>query len=641
MGEQNVRNENDPKQLRHFMKHVLEDLRALEEMLSTPDFFETNIRRIGAEQELFLVDNAWRPAPVAEKILQAVEDEHFTTELAKFNIEANLDPVVFGGDCLRKMEQQLNGLLDHLRGVTSAIDTEFIMTGILPTLRKSDLGLENMTQNPRYFALNDAMNRLRKSEYQFQMRGKDELIVRHDSIMLEACNTSFQVHFQVSPNEFAKLYNFAQTITAPVLAAATNSPMLFGRRLWKETRIAVFQQAVDTRNPGLELNNRTSRVSFGDNWLQSSILEIFKDNIARFRVLLGAEDIGKEKPFEKLAQGIPPRLKALMLHNGTIYRWNRPCYGISDSGKPHLRIENRVIPSGPTVLDEMANSALFFGLMSGLSDIYDDITEVMDFDDAKANFLAASRLGLDAQFTWIEGKVIPAQKLICDQLIPLAKRGLEKYGIDASDIDRYLGVIEKRVTKGTNGAEWLLASRNKLQSQGTPDQVLAAVTSATVKNQKTGQPVHEWPLASIEDAGKWKNNYMTVGQFMTTNIFTVHEDELIELVANLMDWNHIRHVIVENDEGNVVGIVSYRRILRLFGRHESKIDIYSSAVSSIMQKSLITVSPETSTLKAIELLRKNRISFLPVVKGKQPLGVVTERDFVNVAGQLLEQILRD
>lgn len=641
MGEQDVRNENNPKQLRHFMKHVLEDLRALEEMLNTPDFFETNIRRIGAEQELFLVDNAWRPAPVAEKILAAVEDDHFTTELAKFNIEANLDPAIFGGDCLRKMEEQLLGLLNHLREVTNSLDTEFIMTGILPTLRKSDLGLENMTPNPRYFALNDAMNRLRKSAYQFQMRGKDELIVRHDSIMLEACNTSFQVHFQVGPSEFAKLYNFAQAITAPVLAAATNSPMLFGRRLWKETRIAVFQQAVDTRNPGLELNNRTPRVSFGERWLDSSVLEIFKDNIARFRVLLGAENIGQEKPFEKLKQGIPPRLKALMLHNGTIYRWNRPCYGISDSGKPHLRIENRVIPSGPTVLDEIANAAFFFGLMSGISEKYDDITKVMDFDDAKANFLGASRLGLDAQFTWINNRIIPAQKLICDELLPLAKSGLEKYGIEEQDIDRYLGVIDKRVTKGTNGAEWLLASRNKLQNQGTPDQILAAVTSATVKNQKTEAPVHEWPLATIEDAGKWKDNYMTVEQFMTTDIFTVHEDELIELVANLMDWNHIRHVIVENEEGEVVGVVSYRRILRLVGRHESAIDIYSSPVSSIMQKNLITVSPHTSTLQAIDLLRKNRISFLPVVKDKKPLGVVTERDFVNVAGQLLEQILRD
>ena len=640
MGEQNVHRETDPKVLRTFMKHVLEDLRALEEMLSTEGLFEDNIRRIGAEQELFLVNNSWRPAPKAETILKNIKDSHFTTELAKFNIEANLDPVIFGGDCLNIMESQLQGLLKNLRKVSQECDTDFIMTGILPTLRKSDLDLANMTPNPRYFALNDAMNRLRGSAYQFQMRGKDELIVRHDSIMLEACNTSFQVHFQVRPEEFVNLYNFAQAITAPVLAAATNSPMLFGRRLWKETRIAVFQQAVDTRNPSNELTNRVPRVSFGEAWLEKSVLEIFKDNIARFRVLLGAEKLN-EKPFELLKQGIIPKLKALMLHNGTIYRWNRPCYGISDSGKPHLRIENRVIPSGPTVADEMANAAFFFGLMSGISSKYEDITKVMNFDDAKANFLAASRLGLDAQFTWINNKKIPAQKLICDELIPLAKQGLENYDISPKDIDRYLGIIDKRVSSGMNGAEWLLASRDKLQNKGTKDQILAAITSATVKNQKKDIPGHEWPLADIDDAGKWKHNYMTVEQFMTTDVLTVHEDDIIELVANLMDWNYIRHVIVENNDGDVIGIVSYRRILRMLGQNKNKENAFSAPVSSIMQKKIITVQPETSTLETIDLLRKHRISFLPVVKDKKALGIVTERDFVNVAGQLLEQILRE
>ena len=286
----------------------------------TKDLFETEQRHIGAEQELFLVDSDFQPAPRSGEILNRLEGREFTTELAKFNLEFNLDPLPYGSDCLSRLEKQLNELLIKVKKAAREIDCEILLTGILPTLKKSDLELENMTPVPRYYALNDAMTRLRGRAYEFEIRGIDELIVQHDSVMLEACNTSFQLHFQVAPHEFARLYNIAQLVTPPLLAAAANSPLLFGKKLWRETRIAVFQQAVDTRRASTHLRESKGRVSFGTHWVNNSILEIFKEDIARYRLILGTEI--DEDPFQCIEEGIAPQLKALCLHNSTIYRWN-------------------------------------------------------------------------------------------------------------------------------------------------------------------------------------------------------------------------------------------------------------------------------------------------------------------------------
>ncbi len=638
MGDQEVHRDTDSRQLRMFMKHALNDLRALEKMLED-GMFESGIRRIGAEQEVFLVDKTWHPACVASEILEKLNDNYYTTELGLFNLEFNLDPMVYGGNCLRRMENQINELMDKLRiaAAENKPKTEVTLVGILPTLNKAHLTLDNMTPYPRYFALNEAMNRLRGSAYQLQIRGKDELIVRQDSIMGEACNASFQVHFQVGADEFAKLYNVAQAITGPVLAAAPNSPILFGRRLWKESRIAVFQQAIDTRNPSHQLRHKSPRVSFGECWVRNSVVELFREDVSRFRALLGKGL--DEDPFAKLAQGIPPELQALRLHSGTIYRWNRACYGISD-GKPHLRIEQRALPSGPTPIDEVANAAFFFGLMSGVSSEYEDITKIMDFDDAKANFLAASRHGLDAQFTWLNGERITAQKLI-QRLVPLAREGLKSNNIDAEDIDRYLGVIEERVSTGMTGAQWMLTSQSRLQKKGNRNQVLAALTAAMTDRQKTGEPVHKWALAELSEAGAWKNNYMYVENFMTTDLFSVHMDDLIDLAANLMDWNRLHHIAVEDDEGRLTGLVSYRRIFRHYFRSSLEEKNSTTPISSIMKEKIITVTPETTTIEAIELMRQNEIPCLPVVKDDRLVGMVTERDFMAVAGELLERKLRE
>ena len=288
MGEHQVQDDISPEQLRLFMRNLLDDLRALERMIED-DWIESGVRRVGAEQEMFLVGPGWRPAPIATEVLAAIEDPRFTTELAKFNLEGNLDPVVFGKGCLSQIEAQLTELVGLARDGARDCGGEIALCGILPTLRKSDLGLDNMAPVPRYFALNRAMNKLRGGSYDFQIKGMDELIVKHDSVMLESCNTSFQVHFQVAADEFARLYNIAQVVAAPVLAACTNSPLLFGRRLWRETRIALFQQAVDTRSTSHELRERQPRVSFGRQWVKESATELFREDIARFKILIGGD----------------------------------------------------------------------------------------------------------------------------------------------------------------------------------------------------------------------------------------------------------------------------------------------------------------------------------------------------------------
>src|SRR5437867_863665 len=586
MGIQNIKSGSGGEEHRAFMKRLLDDRRALEKMLED-GVIQSGGRRVGAEQEIFLADYGGRPARIAMEVLEKLDDPHFTTELGLFNLELNIEPSTFGGDCLRRMEQQLDLYLSKARAAARSLGADIVLTGILPTIRKSDLGLENMPPLPRYHILNKAMTELRGGPYEFRIKGVDDLIVKHDNVMLEACSTTFQVHFQAGPEEFARLYNAAQAACAPVLAAATNSPLLFGNRLWSETRIALFEQSVDTRASGEHIREKPSRVRFGRGWVRESVVELYKEDIARFRALLGVE--ADEDPFEKLRQGIAPELRALRLHNGTIYRWNRACYGITD-GQPHLRIENRILPSGPTAADEVANAAFWFGLISSLVEEHGDVARAMPFEDAATNFLAAARLGLAAQFHWFDGRTIPAQELILKEMVPLAREGLRRGRIDAEDVDRYLGIIEERVGSGQTGSQWIHRSYAAMKEHGVEGERLGAITRATIDRQVEGRSVHTWPLARIDEAGGWKHHYLKVEQFMLTDLFTVQEDEPVDLVANLMDWGRIRQVPVEDKEHRLRGLVSYRSVLRAFARGAHDGRGAPMPVSAIMTRDLITVT---------------------------------------------------
>jgi CBS domain-containing protein len=633
MGEHDIQAASSADAQRAFTRALLADVEALERLLAKGRF-EAGQRRIGAEQEFFLVDEAWQPVRGALELLGDLGDP-FTTELGLFNLEANLPPLALEGSCLAEMERCLSGLLERARAAAARRGWHLALCGILPTIGREHLGLDWMTPIDRYRQLNDAMSRLRGGEFRTLIKGLDELQATHDNVMFEACNTSFQIHLQVAPDEFARLYNVAQVITGPVLAAAVNSAVFLQKRLWHETRVALFQQSLDVRSEARAKRGGRQRVSFGTDWVRASVAEIFKEDVGRFRTLLAVEP--EESSLEVLARGEIPRLRALCLHNGTVYRWNRPCYGVMD-GVPHLRIENRVLPSGPTPLDEVANAAFFFGLMLALGDAEDDVTARMAFDDARGNFRAAARYGLHATFRWFDGRARPASELIRTELLPLARAGLLGRGVERADVERYLGVIDERVKADRTGAQWVLDSLGAMQGRGTANERSRALTRAMVEGAERGDPVHAWPLAAPVGEAEEHASFRTVGQIMTTDLFTLDPDDLVDLAASLMDWEHIRHVPVEDESGRLVGLITHRQLLRIVGRG-LRGDGAPVAVRHIMRADPLTVAPDTSTRDAIALMRAERVGCLPVVEDGKLVGIVTQSDFIRVAAALLDRWL--
>ena len=637
MGENQITEQLDPARMRDFARALLEDVHALERILES-GLIETGVRRIGAEQEMFLVDAELLAKNAALPMLERLKGLPFTTELAQFNLEANLSPLLFEGSCLARMEQELDGLLERAREVGARDQTRILLCGILPTLHRGNLTLDSMTPIERFYQLNRVMVEQRGGAFKTYIKGIDELQLSHDNVMLEACNTSFQVHYQCGAEEFASLYNLAQLITAPVLAVSVNSPVLLQHRLWHETRVALFQQSVDTRSDTKAARGTRPRVNFGDHWLKHTIMEIFREDVARFRSLIAIPS--EDSPMQALDRGEIPQLKALRLHNGTIYRWNRPCYGVAD-GKAHLRIEMRALPAGPTVLDEMANAAFFFGLMSALPEAYGDVSKLLPFDDAKANFITAARYGLQARMRWIRGAQFGAGELIVKELLPAARAGLKSRKIASGDIDRYLGVIEERATSGRTGAQWALDSLAAMRGRSKPQETYRALTAAILHNQESGLPVARWELATVESTRDDPNNYRTVDQVMTTDVFTMHPDDLVDLAASVMEWEHLRHVPVEDREGHLLGLVSHRSLLRVLTRGAREGKGTSVAIGEVMTKNPITVRPGSSTLEAIEKMREHKVGCLPVVNEQDRLvGIVTEHDFFNISARLLDSWLR-
>jgi CBS domain-containing protein len=339
----------------------------------------------------------------------------------------------------------------------------------------------------------------------------------------------------------------------------------------------------------------------------------------------------------KLDRGEAPLLKALRLHNGTIYRWNRPCYGVID-GKPHLRIENRVMPAGPSTIDEIANSAFWFALMTEMGHRGEDVTRRIDFDVAGANFYTAAREGIGANFMWLDGEDISARNLVLDRLLPIAETGLRRAGVIDADVKRYLGVIDHRVRTARTGARWQFSSWNSLRDRATPGERANALVAATVKRQVTGRPVSEWERARLDEADVTRHNYLRVEQYMTTDLFTVQADDPIEMIANLMIWERLRHVPVEDKDHRLIGLVTQRAVLRFMASHGSS---HRTPASAIMRRDCLTVTPETPTVTALRLMRRKRIGCLPVVQDGGLVGIITEEDFLTIASKLLEERLGD
>jgi CBS domain-containing protein/gamma-glutamyl:cysteine ligase YbdK (ATP-grasp superfamily) len=636
MGEKQVSTQTDEGKMRQFTKAVLNDLQALEKMIAGGQM-EEDVLRIGAEQEMFLVDSAMHPAPVVLEVLELAKDPRLTTEIGRFNIEANLTPLDFTGDCLSRLENELNEVIGIVKNSAREFNADAVLCGILPTIQLSDLVEKNLTPNPRYLELNRILTALHGNERLVHIKGLDELRLHLKDTFIEFSNTSFQAHLQVGMRDFVKYYNWSQAVTAPVLASAVNSPILLGHRLWHETRLALFQHAVDERSPTHHERNRPARVTFGRDWVRDSILEVFHEDVARFRIILTRAL--EENSLETLANGKIPHLDAWRMHNGTIWRWNRACYGVMND-KPSLRIEARFLPSGPTVADEMANAAFFLGLMMALPEEFGDVTEKMSFDDVKSNFFSAARFGLKSQIVWLGGAGFSAKNLILDELLPRARHGLRSVGVDGGDIEKFLGILEERVSSEKTGARWMLDSLAAMDKRAKQNVRMRSLTAAMKANQERGEPMHLWDLAEIPQKSDWIDNYKTVEQFMATDLFTVRPEDVIDLAANLMHWRHVRHVPVEDNEGKLVGIVSHRDLLELFalGETNGKSEII---VRDVMKRNPITIAPDTPSLEALNLMREKNIGCLPVIKNEKLVGIITAYDFLTVSAKLFEERLKN
>lgn len=621
MGDQAVKSISDLRERANFLRHILHDIDAFDEMVKNK-MFESGIQRIGAEQEFCITNRNWEPEDASEVLLEVLNDKHFTTELAKYNLELNLDPQELKEDAFERVEHQLRQLMGRAQTEAEKRNWHIILTGILPTITPRHIEFEHMTPNPRFEELNRVMKEHKGGDFELNIQGVDQLITKHDSIVFEACNTSFQAHLQIEPDEAVAQYNWSQAIAAPVLAVSANSPLLLGKELWAETRIALFQQSIDIRSGSTLIREQQPRVTFGTRWVRESISEIFKEDIARFTFLVAGEI--EHDSLDQLKAGKIPELKALRMHNGTIYRWNRPCYGVAN-GVAHLRIENRYIPSGPTILDEMANFAFWVGLMRGMPEEYSKLWERMDFKRVKANFLRAAISGMETKLQWM-GKVVDTKDLINDELLPIAEEGLRKSGIDDVSIRNYLGVIRQRLSS-RNGAQWMKGAYRSLKEGHLRDVSLRRMTALMHRNQTSGKPVGEWPVATKEQLTGNELKLEKVYQIMSTDPQTVHEHDLVELVQKIMKWRGFHHVPVENESGECIGVITSTNLKQAEERHGSFGNMFAS---EIMERNVVTIEPNAPISEAKSIMMEKGIGSLPVIYQGKLVGVITKFDLLEL-----------
>jgi hypothetical protein len=453
--------------------------------------FDTDDPMTGLEVELNLVDLAGDPALKNAEALEAIADPDFQTELGQFNIEINGAPAKLREGGLETFEASLRRSLNDAEAKSAAVGAHLVMIGILPTLDEGHMGLHSISANPRYKLLSEQILHARGEDLEIKISGVDRLETTSDSILPEAACTSTQLHVQTSPDQFASYWNASQAISAIQLAVGANSPYLLGKRLWRETRIPLFEQATDTRSEELKAQGVRPRVWFGERWI-TSVFDLFEENVRYFSALLPITD--DEDPLAVLEAGGTPGLPELRLHNGTIYRWNRPVYDVTGPAGdriPHLRVENRVLAAGPTVADTMANAALYFGLVRALAESERPLWSQMSFSAAEENFHVAAQHGIEAQVYWPAVGQVRATELVLRRLLPLAQQGLESWGVDGGTIDRLLGIIEQRCLIGTNGAEWFVRAMDKRADEDRFDALRAVLLDYTDR-MHTNEPVHTW-----------------------------------------------------------------------------------------------------------------------------------------------------
>ena len=454
--------------------------------------FDTDDPMTGLEVEFNLVDELGDPALKNAEALAAIADPDFQTELGQFNIEINVPPAKLREGGLATFESNLRRSLNDAEAKSSEVGAHLVMIGILPTLQDGHLSPSTMSANPRYRLISEQILAARGEDIHIDIQGPERLVTTADSILPEAACTSTQFHVQTSPDQFAAYWNASQAISAILLAVGANSPYALGKELWRETRIPMFEQAADTRSEELKAQGVRPRVWFGERWI-TSVFDLFEENVRYFPALLPITD--DEDPLAVLDKGDTPALSELKLHNGTIYRWNRPVYDVVRD-RPHLRVENRVLPAGPTIVDTLANAALYFGLVRALAEDERPLWSQMSFQAAEENFNAASRNGMDAQMYWPGVGTVPVVELVLRRLLPLAHEGLIRWGVDSSERDRLLGVIEQRCLSGVNGATWQAREFHRHYDHSHMDRAdaLRTMLRTYVDLMHANEPVHTWPL---------------------------------------------------------------------------------------------------------------------------------------------------
>ena len=449
--------------------------------------FDTDDPMTGLEVEINLMDERGDPALKNAEALAAIAHPDFQTELGQFNIEINVPPAKLREGGLTTFEDTLRRGLNHAEEKSADVGAHLVMIGILPTLAEGHMGLSSLSANPRYRLLSEQILNARGEDITISISGAERLETTADSIVPEAACTSTQFHVQTSPDQFAAYWNASQAIAAVQLAVGANSPYLLGKQLWRETRIPLFEQATDTRSEELKAQGVRPRVWFGERWI-TSVFDLFEENVRYFPALLPVTD--EEDPLEVLEAGGTPQLSELRLHNGTIYRWNRPVYDIA-AGVPHLRVENRLLAAGPTVADTVANAAFYFGLVRAVAESERPLWSQMSFSAAEENFHVAAQQGVEAHIYWPGIGQVRATELVLRRLLPMAHEGLDAWGVEPEVRDRLLGIIEQRCQTGVTGAEWFVRQMEKRGDQDRYD-ALRATLLEYAQGMHTNEPVHTW-----------------------------------------------------------------------------------------------------------------------------------------------------
>ncbi|BCY04944.1 glutamate--cysteine ligase [Actinoplanes sp. L3-i22] len=477
---------DDRVRFRHKVRRGLDVLGGLLDA----EVFDTGTGMTGLEIEMNLVDAAGGPVMRNAELLADLADPRFQAELGRFNLELNVPPRHLAADGFGAFEKEITDALRTAEERAAKADSRLALIGMLPTLAPDDLVLANLSAGKRFRALNDEIVAARGEQFPLDIRGVERLRSASGTIVPESACTSTQFHLQVAPESFARYWNASQAVAGAQVALGANSPFLHGRRLWAETRIVLFEQATDTRPDELKEQGVRPRVWFGERWI-TSVFDLYEENVRFFPPLLPY--LSDEDPDGVRTAGGIPRLAELCLHNGTVYRWNRPVYDVMD-GKPHLRVENRVLPSGPTVVDLLANAAFYFGVVRRLAEAERPVWSRLDFGTAGANFRAGARAGLDATARWPGLGEVGVVELVLETLLPLAYDGLDRFGVPPVDRDRLLGIIEGRCRSRQNGASWQTAAVRAAERRGLsrPD-ALREMTLRYLDLQRSNEPVHTWP----------------------------------------------------------------------------------------------------------------------------------------------------